>query len=527
MNTTIQQLTAALRAISPHDHEPYRVPALWVGATGEPVTFASGTKYLLHQLSVIEELRQRPQRTWTHETTVVYGGLVRHMSAYAHGSAAWRDAGTFISVIGMLPYLHSLQVNTLHLLPVTRIGALHRKGTAGSPYAIRDPHALDENLAEPFVPLSVDEQFSALVACCHALGIRVVVEVALRTASMDSVLAKEHPEWFYWIEEQTMLNNAFRAPEFTTAQIALATRLTEAHQYHGLPEPPEAYRTLFREPPIDVYMDANGWRGRCADDTFVRIPGAFADWPINDPQPPWSDVTYLRLHDHPDLRYMAYNTIRMFDSRLLDASVEQRDLWNMIADIVPSMMRRYDIDGTMIDMGHALPSALQRQVIDAIRAQRDDAIIWEENFHLTEASVAAGYTAAMGYLPLDARDEKRCLKALHSLDAADLPQRFFATTESHNTPRSAAHMPLHRTIGIWKAAVRSPRAIAYLHAGVELGEHVPVNTGLEFTPEEQAAYPPELLPLFSDAALPWDAGQDVVPAWRTAITSERPMTAWE
>jgi hypothetical protein len=133
----------------------------------------------------------------------------------------------------------------------------------------------------------------------------------------------------------------------------------------------------------------------------------------------------------------------------------------------------------------------------------------------------------MGYLPLDARDEKRCLKALHSLDAADLPQRFFATTESHNTPRSAAHMPLHRTIGIWKAAVRSPRAIAYLHAGVELGEHVPVNTGLEFTPEEQAAYPPELLPLFSDAALPWDAGQDVVPAWRTAITSERPMTAWE
>lgn len=40
--------------------------------------------------------------------------------------------------------------------------------------------------------------------------------------------------------------------------------------------------------------------------------------------------------------------------------------------------------------------------------------------------------------------------------------------------------------------------------GSEFGECVPINTGLDFRPEEMAAYPPERLPLFSGCTLSWD-----------------------
>ena len=66
-------------------------------------------------------------------------------------------------------------------------------------------------------------------------------------------------------------------------------------------------------------MDDGRWVGVLDDGTRVRIPGAFADWPPDDNQPPWTDVTYLRMYDHPDFNYMAYNTIRMYDERACPA----------------------------------------------------------------------------------------------------------------------------------------------------------------------------------------------------------------
>jgi hypothetical protein len=45
--------------------------------------------------------------------------------------------------------------------------------------------------------------------------------------------------------------------------------------------------------------------------------------------------------------------------------------------------------------------------------------------------------------------------------------------------------------------------IRFLLSGFELCDALPYNTGLNFTTEEIEQYPPEILPLFSIASMPW------------------------
>jgi hypothetical protein len=79
-----------------------------------------------------------------------------------------------------------------------------------------------------------------------------------------------------------------------------------------------------------------------------------------------------------------------------------------------------------------------------------------------------------------------------------------AMAENHNTPRAnwwpggAAYVRYAQTLGALLPGV------PYLHNGIEFGDRTPVNTGFDFTKEQEAEWPPERLPLFSAAALDWD-----------------------
>src|SRR5262249_25091842 len=111
----------------------------------------------------------------------------------------WRETGTLLKCIALLPYIRNMGFNTVHLLPITAIGQDGKKGTLGSPYAIRNPYQLDGNLDEPALGLTPDQLFGGFVEAAHLLGLRVIMEFVLRTASKDGDWIKEHPDWFYWI----------------------------------------------------------------------------------------------------------------------------------------------------------------------------------------------------------------------------------------------------------------------------------------------------------------------------------------
>jgi hypothetical protein len=520
-------LRRQLERLQQQPWSPYAIPGAWVDAEERHV-FSSPPAYHLRQLNEIERLARIRSGSQTDALRgLTYNALVRHALAYDHGresvAEGWSAEGTPLKLLSLLPYLHRLGVTTIVLLPIFERGRVGRKGNLGSPYAVRHPFRLDIDLVEPALGMTADDVLRAFVAAAHALGMKVVLEFVLRTASIDSELVYSHPEWFYWIRESTTMTRTFRKPDFTEAALQMATQMVHDGNAAGLPAPRRDYQDQFTAVPQHIRSDEHGWIGLMSDGTRVRIPGAFADWPPNDPQPPWSDVTYLRLHDHPDYRYMAYNTIRYYEAELEQPAYRVSGLWNFMASILPHWIRLFEIDGAMIDMGHALPAALQQRVIDEARALRPDLILLEENFVIGAESVAAGYDAVVGYLPLHLHEPSSVRAFVERAARKDLPVRYFATPETHNTPRAASREGgFDFSIAMWTFARCLPNSVPFLHAGMELAETMPINTGLGFTHEELRHLPAEDLPLFSSARLPWDdAGRSLAAftAIEHAITS--------
>jgi hypothetical protein len=520
--------------------EGYAVPSLWLprpgkgGAKGSVV--ATPEKFFAG--AITEILRGRPQKirkgkagSWTRDA-VIYNMFVRTTCAFDHNrngrldlpvnGDGWRETGTFLKALALLPYIRSLGVNTIHLLPITSIGADGNKGSLGSPYAIRNPYDLDPNLAEPNLGLGAAEEFKAFVEGAHRCGIRVVVEFVFRTAAKDGDWVREHPEWFYWIKADVPDRavgehdeSKYGNPSFTPDELHAIRTAVEENRLDNLPGPHETYRGMFTRPPNVMRKEGSRWIGVLDDGTRVRIPGAFADWPPDDGQPPWGDVTYLKMYDHQAFNYIAYNTIRMYDRFLAQATHVNTPLWEKIAEIIPYYRREFGIDGVMIDMGHALPMELKHDMLRRARDIDPDFAFWAEDFSVTEQSVREGYNAVIGYQWSDQHYADRFTNLLRRCATEGFPLPFFATPESHNTPRAAA-----RPGGIayakyaWASGNFLP-AIPFIHSGFELGEEYPINTGLDFSKEDLAKYPSERLPLFAEYAYHWETSGHFVDWIRT------------
>jgi starch synthase (maltosyl-transferring) len=523
-----QKLTQPLKAGKGKETD-YAVPGLWLDPDGSPARRpVNPYRFFLDSIGWIENQPQEPLITGTthgewSQYAVIYNILVRAATGFDHDGDGqvdldpigdgWMETGTFLKAIALLPYIKRLGFNTVHLLPITAIGQDGNKGTLGSPYAIRNPYHLDPRLAEPALGLDVETEFAAFVEAAHHLGLRVVVEFVFRTASKDADWTAEHPEWFYWIRADvpdrtpgSMQEDAYGPPVFAPEELAQIRELATHREHHDLIPPHAIYREMFTPPPERVEMINGRWIGTCADGTHARIPGAFADWPPDDPQPPWGDVTYLRLYDHADdFNYIAYNTVRMYDRRLARPERVVEPLWEHIVGILPHYQRTFGIDGVMIDMGHALPMELKRRMVDATRRINSDFAFWDENFTIAQQSRDEGYNTVIGnFWWMAYRPEQLANEMLRTCAQAGYPIPFFAAPESHNTPRAAARPGgMNYARLLWALGCLLP-ALPFCHAGFELGETLPVNTGLDFLPDELPNYPAENLPLFSQATYGWE-----------------------
>lgn len=514
----LDRIEQMLQKLLSGDTAGYHVPGIWIGEHGD-CQMSSGTSFFLRQIASIRACSVNPIRM-----PLVYNGLVRHVTSYDHGKAAveigWRTTGTFLKFISLLPYLHSIGTTHILLLPISRRGSAGRKGALGSPYAVANPFMIDPELDEPRLDIPVEIQARAFVEACHSMGMKVVTEVVLRTASVDSSFVEHHPEWFYWISDKEH-ELPFSAPIFDDHTLSVIRSQIGRGSRYRLPEPSIDYRDRFSSVPASLVCDEGGWRGVCLDGMPVRIPGAFADWPPDDPQPAWSDVTYFKLHSHPDFNYMAYNTLRMFDERLEADHYQQHGLWNEIAQFIPYMQETLGVDGCMIDMGHALPQALRSRVMNRARAHTHDFAIWEECFELEEELAHQGVNCVTGYLPLSALDMNLLSSYTVRCSKKDLPISYFGAVESHNTPRAHTRASSSMVFAVWLYLSILPRSLPFVLSGFELGETMPMNTGLGFTPEELEAYIDAPLPLFDDVRLPWSRFSEIPERLRQRAASIR------
>ena len=519
----------------------HRIPGLWIHPDG-PLAAQTVVpeQFFLDSLRAILASPRRKRVTdgdvpgdWG-KNAIAYNLLVRYGAAFDHNgdgrisrdplASGWRETGTFLKAITMLPFIRSLGCNTIHLLPITSIGQDGNKGDMGSAFAIRDPYALDEHLAEPALGLDVELEFAAFVQAAHHLGIRIVVEFVFRTAAKDAAWAQEHPEWFYWIRADVpdrrngeKSEDTYGAPLFTPDELRNIYDAVGQGRFHELLPPHQIYRDMFTAPPRPetIRLENGCWRGTAPDPrngqpVAVRIPGAFCDWGPDSEQPPWTDVTYLRLYDHPDFNYIGYNTVRMYAAQLARPENIVRPLWDKITEVIPHYQTHYQVDGVMIDMGHALPAELKRGLVARARQVDPDFALWAEEFNITPAAREEGYNVCVGPFMQTVRNIENFRGWLRWIHGAGLPVPFMAMAENHNCPR-AVHWAGGKAYALYAQALGAfLPGVPYLHNGLELAEPVPVNTGFDFSNEEVAQLPPAVLPLFSAAAMDWTRADNLI-----------------
>lgn len=525
--TRLATLLHALKSLQrPETGSCYQVPGIWSGKEGctEEVNPAI---YFAHIIETILDgetnLPKQIDSEWKNRA-VVYNLFVRLAAAFDHdgdGSISteplangFRETGTLLKAIALLPYIKNLGANTIYLLPLTEIGQQSRKGSLGSPYAVKNPRKLDPLLAEPALDLSAELLLKAFVEAAHLLNMHVVLEFVFRTASVDSSWIQEHPEWFYWLKESEQTRN-YGPPHFDQQTLNHIYEVVDRHELHNLPAPPAHYREQFVEQPITLSAKNDTLQGIAADGTVCRIASAFSDWPPDDQQPAWSDVTYLKMHNHEAFNYIAYNTIRMYDTALNNPETFNRSLWEEISGIIPEFQEEYQIDGAMIDMGHALPTLLKQTIVRKAREKRADFAFWDENFNPAPEIRNEGFDAVFGSLPFVIHDIVFIRGLLNHLNKTGVALPFFGTGENHNTPRVCFRYPRqeagrNHSIFIFTLSTILP-TIPFLQSGMEICEWYPVNLGLNFTDEDRTLYPPEKLPLFSALSFDWEKSNGLTP----------------
>ena len=177
----------------------FRVPAFLVTDRLSAELVEVGEPYRFY-LSVLEDIVSQPapkpricDRGLT-STDTVYLSFIRTFAALDG------RIGTALSQIAFLRHVRDrLGVTVFLSLPTSVIGVTNRKGTRGSPFAARDPFAIDPSFADPLFPeLGPDVQYRALVQACHVLGMRAGSIVPMATLAMDCPWFAADPRIGFW-----------------------------------------------------------------------------------------------------------------------------------------------------------------------------------------------------------------------------------------------------------------------------------------------------------------------------------------
>jgi len=96
--------------------------------------------------------------------------------------------GNFDGITARLDELKDLGVNILWLMPIHPLGEKMRKGTLGSPYAVRDYYAINPDYG-------TEADLKRLVAGAHKRGLKVIIDLVANHTAWDSVLM-QHPEFY-------------------------------------------------------------------------------------------------------------------------------------------------------------------------------------------------------------------------------------------------------------------------------------------------------------------------------------------
>ena len=134
-------------------------------------------------------IAQAPAPTdYSKETARAPRPWVRDGVIYEIYPRAFSAEGNFNGITAQLDRLKDLGVTILWLMPIHPIGQEKKKGTIGSPYAVRDYYAINPDYG-------TKEDLKRLIAEAHRRRMKVIIDIVANHTSWDSVLMK-HPDFY-------------------------------------------------------------------------------------------------------------------------------------------------------------------------------------------------------------------------------------------------------------------------------------------------------------------------------------------
>jgi glycosidase len=113
----------------------------------------------------------------------------RNATLYQVNLRQFTPEGTLRAAQAQLPRVQALGADILWLMPIHPIGEKNRKGTLGSPYAVRDYYAVNPEFG-------TFDDLKRFVARAHALGMHVILDWVANHTAWDNPLTTQHPEWY-------------------------------------------------------------------------------------------------------------------------------------------------------------------------------------------------------------------------------------------------------------------------------------------------------------------------------------------
>lgn len=254
--------------------------ALALAATPEAVAKRKPKEAPVSQQALSGEARYQPQPyvkfqhvAWSKDATI-----------YQINTRQFTPEGTFKSAQAQLPRLQKLGVKILWLMPIHPIGEKNRKGSLGSPYAVKDFLGVNPEFGTL-------EDLKAFVNEAHKRDMKVILDWVGNHTAWDNPLTVAHSDWYIhdwdgdfrptpWLDWSDIIDLDYSKP-------ALRAYMTEALKYWVREADVDGYRA-----DVAGYIPLDFWENARAELDAIKPVFMLAEWDARDLTAHAFDMTY-------------------------------------------------------------------------------------------------------------------------------------------------------------------------------------------------------------------------------------------
>lgn len=113
----------------------------------------------------------------------------KNATIYQLNTRQFSEEGTLKAAQEQLPRLKELGVDIIWLMPIHAIGKKNRKGSLGSPYAVKDYYSVNTEFGTL-------EDLKDFVKAAHEENMYVILDWVANHTAWDNVLVEQHPDWY-------------------------------------------------------------------------------------------------------------------------------------------------------------------------------------------------------------------------------------------------------------------------------------------------------------------------------------------